>query len=470
MPVVCLDVDDTDLAFAGATEQARMLAEGTVTAPRLLEIYLERIVRLDPQLRSYRVVLADAARREAEAAQRRIDAGERLPLLGVPVAIKDDVDIAGELTTYGTSAVSTPAIRDAEVVVRLRAAGAVIIGKTAVPELMMLPYTESLTYGATRNPWDTALTPGGSSGGSGAAVAAGLAPLALGSDGGGSIRIPSGWCGLFGIKPQRDRVPLAPHDDAWCGLSVNGPIARSVKDAALFLDATTTMPGPDGGFVGAAARGPGRLRIALSTKVPPPLVVNVGKEQRAAADEAGALLRELGHDVVVRDPDYPPAAIYANYLPRYFRGIYNDVRSLPHQARLEKRTRNMARIGSMFSDRRMASVRAGESALAARIQSIFEDVDVLITPGNATGPSRVGAYQRRGAIASLLLVSRRVPFFEIWNLTGQPAAALPWGLDRHGVPLSVQLVGRPHDEATLLALSAQIEATRPWAHRRPPVS
>ncbi len=318
--VVCLDVDERDLAFAGAAEQVRMLAEGTVTAPALLEIYLERIARLDRQLRSYRVVFADTARQEAEAAQRRLDAGERLPLLGVPVAIKDDVDIAGEMTTYGSSAVSTPATRDAEVVARLRAAGAVIIGKTTVPEMMILPFTESLTFGATRNPWDTALTPGGSSGGSGAAVAAGLAPLALGSDGGGSIRIPSGWCGLFGIKPQRDRVPLAPHDDAWCGLSVNGPVARSVKDAALFLDVTTTMPGPDGGFVAAAAREPGRLRIALSTKVPPPLVVNIGKEQRAAVDEAGALLRELGHDVVTRDPDYPPAAIYANYLPRYLPG------------------------------------------------------------------------------------------------------------------------------------------------------
>lgn len=467
---MCLDVDERELAFAGAAEQVRMLAEGTVTAPTLLETCLERIARLDRQLRSYRVVFADAARQEAEAAQRRLDAGERLPLLGVPVAIKDDVDIAGEMTTYGSSAVSTPATRDAEVVARLRAAGAVIIGKTTVPEMMIFPFTESLTFGATRNPWDTALTPGGSSGGSGAAVAAGLAPLALGSDGGGSIRIPSGWCGLFGIKPQRDRVPLAPHDDAWCGLSVNGPIARSVKDAALFLDVTTTMPGPDGGFVGAAAREPGRLRIALSTKVPPPLIANIGKEQRAAVDEAGALLRELGHDVVARDPDYPPAAIYANYLPRYFRGIYNDVRLLPHQDRLEKRTRNMARIGSLLSDRRMANVRAGESALAARIQSIFDDVDVVITPGNATGPSRIGAYQRRGAISSLLLVSRRVPFFEIWNLTGQPAAAVPWGLDRNGVPLSVQLVGRPRDEATLLALSAQIEATRPWAQRRPPVS
>jgi amidase len=463
-------MDVRDLAFAGAAEQARMLAAGTITAPALLDIYLDRIARLDPQLNSYRVVLTDTARQEAESAQGRLDVGERLPLLGVPVAVKDDIDVAGQLTTYGSDAVSTPAAKDAEVVSRLRAAGAVIIGKTNVPELMMLPITESKTFGATRNPWDTALTPGGSSGGSGAAVAAGLAPLALGSDGGGSIRIPSGWCGLFGIKPQRDRVSLAPHDDAWCGLSVNGPLARSVKDAALFLDVTTTMPGPDSGFVAAAGRDPGRLRIALSTKVPPPLVANVGKQQRGAVDEAGALLRELGHDVVVRDPDYPPAAIYANYLPRYFRGIYNDVRTLPHQDRLEKRTRNMARIGSLLSERRMAAVRAGEAAVSARIQSIFDDVDVVITPGNATGPSRIGAYQRRGAISSLLLVSRRVPFFEIWNLTGQPAAAVPWGLDSNGVPISIQLVGRPNDEATLVSLSAQIEATRPWADRRPPVS
>jgi amidase len=463
-------MDLGDLAFAGAAEQARLLAAGTITAPVLLDLYLERIARLDPQLRSYRTVLVQTARQEAAAAQHRLDAGERLPLLGVPVAIKDDVDFDGEVTACGSGAVSSAAVRDAEVVSRLRAAGAVIIGKTNVPELMIFPFTESLTFGATRNPWNTALSPGGSSGGSGAAVAAGLAPLALGSDGGGSIRIPSGWCGLFGLKPQRDRVPLAPHDDAWCGLSVNGPIARTVEDAALFLDVTTATPGSTGGFVRAAGKEPARLRIALSTKVPPPLIAKVGKEQRAAVEEAGALLRDLGHVVVMRDPDYPPAAVYANFLPRFFRGIYEDVRELPHQDRLERRTRNMARIGSLLSERRMATVRAAESAVTERIQSIFDDVDVVITPGNATGPSRIGAYQRRGGVSTLLLVSQRVPFFELWNLTGQPAAAVPWGLDHDGVPLSIQLVGRPSDEATLLALSAQIEVARPWAHRRPPVS
>ncbi|WP_082966208.1 amidase [Mycobacterium sp. E1214] len=459
-----------DLAFAGAAEQARMLADGELTAPELLEVYLERIARLDSQLRCYRVVLADTARYEAAVAQDRLDAGERLPLLGVPVAIKDDVDVEGEVTTYGSGGHGPAATSDAEVVRRLRAAGAVILGKTNVPELMMMPYTESLTYGATRNPWDPRRTPGGSSGGSASAVAAGLAPLALGSDGGGSIRIPSTWCGLFGVKPQRDRVSLEPRDDAWYGLSVNGPIARSVRDAAMFLDATSTVPGPEGEFAAAAARRPGRLRIALSTKAPTPLPVRVGRAELAAVEQAGALLTDLGHDVVAADPDYPAAAIPANFLPRYLRGIYDDADALPHPERLERRTRSMARLGSFFSDARMAAIRAAEAAVSSRVQAIFDDVDVVVTPGTATGPSRIGAYQHRGAVSTLLLVGQAVPYQQIWNLTGQPAAVVPWDFDRRGLPLSVQLVGRPYDEATLLSLAAQIEDARPWAHRRPPVS
>lgn len=447
-----------------------MLADGELTAPELLEVYLERIARLDSQLRCYRVVLSDSARYEAAVAQERLDAGERLPLLGVPIAIKDDVDVAGEVTTYGSGGHRPAATSDAEVVRRLRAAGAVILGKTNVPELMMFPYTESLTFGATRNPWDLRRTPGGSSGGSAAAVAAGLAPLALGSDGGGSIRIPAIWCGLFGVKPQRDRVSLEPHDDAWHGLSVNGPLARSVRDAALFLDATSTVPGPEGEFAAAATREPGRLRIALSTKVPTPLPVRIGKEELAAVEQAGALLRELGHEVVNADPDYPPSAIMTNYLPRYLRGISDDADSLAHPERLEARTRNLAHAGSFFSDRRMVALRDAEPAVSARIQSIFDDVDVVVTPGNATGPSRIGAYQRRGAVWTLLAVAQRVPYQQVWNLTGQPVAAVPWDFDGDGLPIAVQLVGRPYDEATLLSLAAQIEAARPWAHRRPPVS
>ena len=437
-----------------------MLADGTITAPELLELYLERIARLDRELRSFRVVLADSARQEAGVAQDRLNAGERLPLLGVPIAIKDDVDVAGEVTTYGSAAHGPARAQDAEVVRRLREAGAVILGKTAVPEMMLWSFTETLTYGATRNPWNTDYTPGGSSGGSGAAVAAGLAPMALGSDGMGSIRIPSTWCGLFGIKPQRDRVPLAPHDDAWNGLSVNGPMARSVEDAALFLDVTA----PGGEFpCRGCNRPPGRLRIALSTKVPPPLTARVGKAQRAAVDEAGALLRELGHNVISRDPDYPLSAVYGQALPRYFRGAYDDVKSLPRPERLEARTRTFARIGGLISDRRMNAIRGAESEVAERVQSIFDDVDVVLTPGTATGPSRVGAYQRRGAISTLTLVAQRVPFQAMFNVTGQPAAVVPWDLDGKGLPTSIQLVGRPFDEATLLSLAAQIEQARPWA-------
>ena len=391
-------------------------------------------------------------------------------MLGVPVAIKDDADVAGEYTCYGSAATDSEAAVDSDVVQRLRAAGAVILGKTAVPEMMLWPFTETVAFGATHNPWDLAYTPGGSSGGSGAAVAAGLAPIALGSDGAGSIRIPAGWCGLYGLKPQRGRVPTGPLEDPWCGLSVNGPISRTVEDAALFLDVTNTQKAPRGGFVRAAARKPGRLRIALSTKIPPTMVARVGRAQQRALDGVESLLRDLGHEVVWRDPDYPAWAMYGHVLPRMWRGVYEQVQSLPHPERLEPRTRTIARIGGLITDRQIEKVRAAESTLAARVQSIFDHVDVLITPGTATGPSRIGRYQHRGGVGTLQRVATRVPFNAIFNATGQPAAAVPWFLDGENLPVSVQLVGRPSDESTLLALSSQIEAAHPWAGRRPPVS
>ena len=467
-------MDATDIAFAGAAEQARMLAAGSISAPALLDLYLDRISRLDRELRSYRIVLAASARREAAAAQERLDAGERLPLLGVPVAIKDDSDVAGEFTCFGSSAYDLEATADSEVVRRLREAGAVILGKTAVPEMMLWPFTETVSFGATHNPWDLAYTPGGSSGGSGAAVAAGLAPFALGSDGAGSIRIPAGWCGLYGLKPQRGRVPLGSGEgsgeDTWNGLSVNGPLARTVEDAALFLDATHTGKAPRGGFVKAAARKPGRLRIALSTKLPPTMIARVGRAQQRALDGMEALLRDLGHEVLWRDPDYPAWAMYGHVLPRMWHGVYQEVRKLPYPERLEPRTKTIARIGSMISENQMHKVRAAEATLAARVGSIFDDFDVLITPGAATGPSRIGQYQHRGGVSTLSLVASRVPYFAVFNATGHPAASVPWFLDGESLPVSVQLVGRPSDEATLLSLSTQIEQARPWANRRPPVS
>ncbi|BBZ68275.1 putative amidase AmiB2 [Mycolicibacterium insubricum] len=465
-------MDSIDVAFAGAAEQARLLAAGEITAPELIELYLERIARLDPELRSYRTVMADHAREAAIAAQERLDAGESAPLLGVPIAIKDDTDVAGELTCFGSNAHGPAATADAEVVTRLREAGAIILGKTAVPEMMVWPFTESVSFGATHNPWDVSCTPGGSSGGSAAAVAAGLAPFALGTDGGGSIRIPATWCGLYGIKPQRGRIPTAPMTDGWCGLAHLGPLTRTVEDAALFLDVTSdpAMPGPDGGFLHAVAQPPKRLRIALSTQVPPLVTAHRNHEQRAAVAQAGDLLRELGHDVTEREIDYPTFAVYGHFLPRMYRGVYDAVQELPHPERLDSRTRGVARIGQLISDRLIAKVRAAESEIAARINTIFDDVDVVITPGCAAGPSKVGAYRRLGGVTTMSLVAARVPYQAVFNATGQPAAVLPWGLDRAGLPLSIQLVGRPFDEATLLALSAEIEADRPWAQRRPSIS
>lgn len=228
----------------GLVETARVLAEGSVSARRLTQEALERIAASQPRLNAFRIVRTEAALAEAEAADRRLAAGERLPLLGVPVAVKDDMDVAGEPTAFGCAGEFPPKSADSEAVRRLRAAGAVIVGKTQTPELGQWPFTEGPAFGDTRNPWNPAYTPGGSSGGSAAAVAAGLVPAALGSDGAGSVRIPAAWTHLVGVKPQRGRISTWPEPESFHGLTVNGVLARSVADAALLLDAAS---GPHAG-------------------------------------------------------------------------------------------------------------------------------------------------------------------------------------------------------------------------------
>jgi amidase len=245
-------VDRSDVAFAGVAGQVELLRRGDVTSRELTQISLDRIAALDRRLNAFNAVYEERALAEADAADRRRRDGDRAPLLGVPIAIKDEVDIAGEVTSRGTGAFDTPATADAEVVRRLREAGAVIVGKTTMPELGLWPFTESVTWGVTRNPWDVERTPGGSSGGSAAAVAAGLVPAALAVDGAGSIRIPAACCGLFGLKPERERVPRAPHDADEAHWICVGTVTRSVLDTAIVLD---VMAGPDTGFE-AAARPP----------------------------------------------------------------------------------------------------------------------------------------------------------------------------------------------------------------------
>lgn len=466
-------MDLVDLAYAGIARQAQLIASGELSSRDLVEVYLERINRLDPQLNAFRVVFAERARLEADQADARRaasggDQAAQRPLLGVPIAVKDDADIAGELTPLGTRAADEPAREDSEVVRRLRAAGAIPIGKTNVPELTLWPFTETPTFGSTRNPWNVQYVPGGSSGGSGAAVAAGLVGAALGSDGLGSIRIPASFCGLYGIKPQRDRISVAPRDggtgEGWYGLAVFGPLTRSVADAALFLDATAQTPPAEGSFRDAAAREPGRLRIALSTK--PILPQPVDSQVLEATQRTAELLRSLGHEVVERDPDYP-LWLGPHMLARYFRGAYGSAQWLGNVGRLERRSRQMVALGRLVGESGVQRSLAAEPALTARLGRLFEDCDVLLTPTLARPALPIGTYEGRGALWTLNGCSRIVPFLGVWNATGQPAASLPAGTTREGVPIGVQLVGRPHDEATLLSLSAQIEAARPWIDRRP---
>ncbi len=410
-------------------------------------------------------MLAERALVEADQAAARLRAGDERPLLGIPVAVKDDVGVAGEARTDGTNAYGDPERSDWEIVRLLRAAGAIVLGITKVPELTIWSFTETPTWGISRNPWDPQRTPGGSSGGSGAAVAAGLAPLATGSDGGGSIRIPSAFCGLVGLKPQRDRIPYLPSGKPhWHGLSVVGGMGRTVADAALFYDAVTGR-----GWGEAAARDPQRLRVALSFKVPPGIVAKVEDPIRRATEEVAGLLRSLGHEVVERDPDYGQVGL--RWSMRWMAGIADDAASMPHPERLEPRTRTMAQLGRLVKG--LGGLRwadEGEAADAARINAIFDDVDVVLGPGTATLPQEVGIYSGAGVLKTWSGISRSVPFQAVWNHVGNPALTLPSGLAPEGVPTSVQLVAKPDGEETLLALAGQIERARPWADRRPPLA
>ncbi len=458
--------DKTELAFAGAARQAQLIASGELSSRELTELHLERIARLNPELNAFRVVLAEPALAEADAADARRARGEGGVLNGVPVAIKDDADVAGQSTPFGTAANASVKGADSAMVARLRGAGAVVIGKTHVPELMVCCFTETLTFGATRNPWDTNRTPGGSSGGSGAAVAAGLCGVAHGSDGAGSIRIPAAWCGLFGIKPQRDRVPLAPYGDAWYGLSTYGPLARTVADAALFLDAAADTGAT---YADAAARAPGPLRIALATNLPAGILAKPSADALRAVHETADHLRALGHSVTETELDFGPAA-GPSVTARYLGGVAQDLAKLEHPERVERRTKGFARLGAAIPRALVDKAVAAGAGVAARVGRTFEQAEVILTPGPAKPPFEIGALQGRGALWTLNAMLDRVPYYATYNATGQPAASVPAGFDGDGLPLAVQLVGRADDEATLLALAAQLEQARPWAHRRPTVS
>jgi amidase len=460
---------DVHLADLSVAELARRTSEKEVSAAEVVEACLARIAERDPALNAFSVVLADEARAEAAARDRALAEGETPgPLHGVPVAIKEEIDVAGCVTTFGGRANSTPVAADGEVVRRLRAAGAVIIGKTRMPEFGAWPYTESVDGGHTRNPWKPGHTPGGSSGGTAVAVSAGMVPVGLGGDGGGSIRIPSACCGLFGLKPQRGRVTTSPMEHLWWALGTVGPLARSVLDSAIVYDVirgnTDTdlfrAPEPSLSFTEAARAEPARLRVGWSTKSPIKGLRPDPAHVQAVRDTA-QLLSDLGHDVVEVNPRYPDATLA--FVPQFFAGIRTESDEVEHYDRLEKRTRETYRLGTWVRPGVVRWALRTTERVSAKANRVFEDVDVVLTPTIAHRPRKVGVLDKGGTVRAALTAQPMIAYAALWNIAGNPAASVPAGVAADGMPLAVQLVGRRDDETTLLSLSAQLESARPWS-------
>ncbi|HEV7771410.1 MAG TPA: amidase [Solirubrobacterales bacterium] len=467
-------LDSDELAFAGPARQAALLADGEIGAVELLDSTLARIEATQPTINAFRCLRRDAARVEAAAAERRLSAGERLPLLGVPIAIKDDMDLAGESTPFGCAGEFESKRADGEVARRLRAAGAVIVGKTNTPEIGQWPFTESPGYGVTRNPWSLDHTPGGSSGGGAAAVAAGLVPAAIGSDGAGSIRIPAAWTHLVGLKPQRGRISTWPEAESFNGLTANGPLTRTVADSALLLDVLAGnvdgdlhRPRPHHEpFAAAAAADPGRLRIALALNIPfSGAPASLDPEVGAAVEEIAATLETLGHLV---EPAEVPYGILpsASIMPRSMVGIRDWAGRAPDRTRLDPRTHHAAGLGRTLKPL-LGFAHFAEQVARRRIGRIFRGFDLVLTPTTAQPPLPVGACDGLSSWATDKRIVAACPYAWPWNILGWPALSVPAGLSQDGLPLGAQLLGPPHGEPRLLALGNQLEKERRWQDRRP---
>lgn len=439
-------------ATATAREIAEHVRSGAWNPVDVVSDALTRIADGDPRLGAFQVVRAQAASSEARELAGRADLAT-LPLAGVPVAVKDNVPLAGEPMRDGSAATTgQPSPADHEVVRRLRAAGAVVVGLTRVPELCLFAMTDSV-FGLTRNPWDRSRTPGGSSGGSAAAVAGGLVPIALGNDGLGSIRIPAACCGLVGLKPGLGVVPAAVGANSWFDMAENGPLATTVADAALMVAVLAARPEL------AEVREPERpLRIAVSLR--PPLVgVRADLEHLRAVVATARRLESAGHTVVADDPPYP-----ANPMPtlaRWFAGASWDAEGLDRSL-LGGPARRHAAIGDAV--RRRGMVRDEDrSSFRQACAGFFGSYDVLLTPVLAAPPIEAARWGSRPWAWTAAASARYAPYSAPWNLAQYPAMAVPCGFHpRLGLPLSVQLVGPDGAESRLLGLAAQIERLAPW--------
>lgn len=459
--------------YPGLQAQAEALRAGSVTAAELVGQTIEAIESSQDTLNCFRIVRGEAARAEADEADRRLAAGERLPLLGVPVAMKDEMDFAGLPTAFGTGCHREPATADCEMVRRLKAAGAIIVGKTHSSELGQWPLTGGPELGHVHNPWKRGYTPGGSSGGSSAAVAAGLVPAAMGSDGAGSVRIPAAWTNLVGIKPQRGRIPTWPEPEMFNGLTVLGPLACTVADAALLLD---TVAGshpddlhqpPERTVSDAVGRDPGTLRIGLSFDIPfTGTPTRLDPQVRAAVQSVADTLTGLGHELVMDDPAYE-LLLGGSFLPRSLAALDGWRRRFPDPEKLEKRTLDNARLGRLLSGLPLKAARKVEPWLQRRVGRVFERVDVVLAPTTATPPPAVDAIDGLSEWQTSKVITAACPYTFPWNVLGWPSISVPAGFSDDGLPLGAQLMGNADTEPLLVSLAAQLESALGWARHRP---
>ncbi|MFE0453932.1 amidase [Streptomyces sp. NPDC058914] len=437
-----------------AVEIAAAVREKRAAPREVVAAHLARIERLDGRVGAFRTVRARAALTEADEVGARADLAE-LPLAGVPVAVKDNLAVRGESMRVGSAATpDTPAGDDHVTVARLRAAGAVVVGLTNVPELCVFGTTEGV-HGTARNPWDTARTAGGSSGGSAAAVAAGMVPIALGNDGMGSLRIPAANCGLVTVKPGHGVVPAGIGEGDWFGMSENGPLATTVEDARLMLSVLA-------GTEVVRAEEPGVRRIAVSVRSPL-AGVTVSRPYVAAAREAAGALARAGHRVRRAEPPYP-LSLGVTALAHWTAGTAVDARGLDVRL-LTRRTRVHAAVGRRF----LNQVRGGTARdeLRRRLEPFFAEYDVLLTPALARRSPKSAPWHERGWLSNVLANTSYSPLTPPWNLTGWPAAVVPMGTLPSGAPTAVQLVGLPGSEAQLLRVAEQLEELRPWRRTAP---
>jgi amidase len=468
--------------FNGATELARMVRSGEISARELVQCSLERIEELNPKLNAF--VQVDAERALATAEQ--IGPGDERPFAGVPVAIKNNRPVAGLRLTYGCSLMSEHVSDyDHNVTRRLKQAGFVVVGTTTLPEYGILPTSEARLLGPTRNPWDLERTPGGSSGGSAAAVAAGMVPVAHGNDGGGSIRIPAACCGLVGLKAARGRVSLAP-ELGESSLTIDGMLTRTVADTAAILDVlagyepgdATWAPPPAEAFAVSAQRPPRPMRIAATT-LPPVSDATVDPVCAEAVSEAAELLRSLGHDVQEVDPPWRDdglrelfGAVFSTHISLSI--AYSGIIAGREPTADDMEPMSWAIFSMVAKMGAVQSMAAGVQlqAFARRLVSFLEPYDALLTPALAERPLALGTLDTAAAepMSTFTRSGLFTPFTPIFNATGQPGISLPLMQGEDGLPLGVQIVGRPAGESELLALSAQLEDAQPWAQRLAPLA